>query len=341
MSDSGNEHFVPITEEQQPTLGDPLPQDLYVLLPKAGKYIRLAIAGNIWDESHTKMLSKHSDPQIYVKSDDPTLSDSEINKIVVNEVKKEMNPIPDEVLKFNSDLAEDVQEIFRFMADPDDGDPAQTLSAMEMISDKVLDKVAPDVENLREVLLADAKYLHIMTDTAAITSLAIFVAMSHGFTSRKVFRDISLAVLLMDAPLAELDPGTVMKNYANSDDLSEEDKKKVREHPQVAHDTVQKHLPGIHGTIRQMVLNHHELYNGKGYPRGIRSETLPPINRSLALAVDLFEVMKREYLDGMEIDIPTALEVLKEDDVEAHLRRHNRKFVTDTFKFATELQGEK
>lgn len=340
MTESGDAHFVPITEEQRPVEGDPLPQDLYVLLPKAGKYIRLAIAGDIWDQSRADMLSKHSDPQIYIKSDDPQLTDTEINKIVVDEIKKESNPVSEEILRFNSDLAEDVQEIFRFMADPDSGDPAQTLSAMEMISDKILDKVAPDVENLRDVLMGDAKYIHIMSDTSAITSLAIFVAMSHGFTSRKVYRDISLAVLLMDAPLADLDPGAVMKNYANSDDLSEEEKAKIKKHPQVAHDTVQQHLPGVHSTIRQMILNHHELYNGKGYPRGIRSETLPPINRSLALAVDLFEVMKREHLDGMEIDIPMALEVLKEDDVEAHLRRHNRKFVTDTYNFATTVSEE-
>ena len=55
--------------------------------------------------------------------------------------------------------------------------------------------------------------------------------------------------------------------------------------------------------IYQAVLSHHERYDGKGYPRGLKGEDIPLLGRILAVC-DSFDAMttKRTYKEAMSID---------------------------------------
>jgi len=63
---------------------------------------------------------------------------------------------------------------------------------------------------------------------------------------------------------------------------------------------------------RDVVLNHHEKYNGQGYPRGLAGETIPLAARIFAV-VDVFDALtsKRPYKDAMPLE--RALGILRQD----------------------------
>ena len=61
-------------------------------------------------------------------------------------------------------------------------------------------------------------------------------------------------------------------------------------------------LPNMNYVI-PAVLSHHERYDGKGYPRGLKGEDIPQLGRILA-ECDSFDAMptKRTYKEAMSID---------------------------------------
>jgi HD-GYP domain-containing protein (c-di-GMP phosphodiesterase class II) len=310
------------------------------------------------------MLSNHTDTQLYFKSSDAkdsqdsfkdAFSDANdadaddvdaIDESKFNTGDTILNPeklasvenlkveVPEDVRIFKAEVEKELKSIFVFLADPQAKDSDTTLKSMELLTDKVLKVVAPDVDDLRGSILKNSKYLMVMADSAAITSIAVLLAMAHGFDSKKIFRDLSTAILLMDTALAEVPEEMVLRYYRDRESLDQSELELIKAHPQKAFQAVSKKLKALPESVLQLILNHHENYNATGYPRGLRNEQLPPIIRSLNLAVNVFEIMKRETLKGNNgMDLLKALEELKELDVEAHKRKHNQNLVNKAIRY--------
>lgn len=322
MSPLPTSGYSPLGEDDLPQIGTTLSFDIFIKLPNAGRYIRYACAGDVWDERQDTIVRTHSDPTLYR------------NETVGREATTET---PSEIQVLNDTVGKDLKEIFHFLGSQDEEDIPRTIEAMEELSQKIIAVVAPDVENLKENILQQAKYIMVMTDAAAITSIATLIALSHGFDSRKIFRDLSMAILLMDGPLADISEDKIFAYYRDRSSIPGLEWEEIRRHPARAHEVVSSRLKSIPDTILQLILNHHELYNGQGYPRKLRNEGLPPIVRSLALSVDVFEIMKREHLNGQTLNLLDALEELRQPNVEAHLRRHNQKLVQQAVQY---IRGE-
>ena len=83
--------------------------------------------------------------------------------------------------------------------------------------------------------------------------------------------------------------------------LTEEEFNIIKQHPQKGHDILNqiKNLDNI----KPIVLHHHERYDGKGYPRGIKGENIPIEGRCLGI-VDAFDAMitDRPYRKGLSIE---------------------------------------
>jgi signal transduction histidine kinase/response regulator RpfG family c-di-GMP phosphodiesterase len=73
-----------------------------------------------------------------------------------------------------------------------------------------------------------------------------------------------------------------------SDALSDEDRREVERHPEFGAELLQP-LETV-GVVREVVLSHHEWWDGTGYPRGLRGEEIPIGGRILAV-VDAYESM--------------------------------------------------
>ena len=75
----------------------------------------------------------------------------------------------------------------------------------------------------------------------------------------------------------------------------------VREHPQIGADII-KEIPFLE-KASTLVLHHHERYDGKGYPDGLKGEDIPMGARLLAVA-DTFDTMTtdRAYRSALPVD---------------------------------------
>jgi HD-GYP domain-containing protein (c-di-GMP phosphodiesterase class II) len=83
--------------------------------------------------------------------------------------------------------------------------------------------------------------------------------------------------------------------------LSESEVNIIREHPVIGA-TLLKKIQFL-GKAGELVLHHHERYDGKGYPAGLKGESIPLGARIIAVA-DSFDTMTtdRSYRPAMTVD---------------------------------------
>jgi len=92
-------------------------------------------------------------------------------------------------------------------------------------------------------------------------------------------------------------------------DLSSREMRSLREHPVLGARIL--HPLAIFGEIEPLVLHHHELYDGSGYPDGLKGEEIPLGARILCVC-DAFETMLSGRSRMRRLDLETALTQLLE-----------------------------
>jgi HD-GYP domain-containing protein (c-di-GMP phosphodiesterase class II) len=84
--------------------------------------------------------------------------------------------------------------------------------------------------------------------------------------------------------------------------LTPAERRAVTTHPRRGADVLQP-LAGFYPDLETGVLSHHERWNGKGYPRGLKGRRIPLAARIVAIA-DTFDAVthRRQYSDGRSVE---------------------------------------
>ncbi|PLR70447.1 diguanylate cyclase [Bacillus sp. UMB0728] len=85
--------------------------------------------------------------------------------------------------------------------------------------------------------------------------------------------------------------------------LTKEEYELIKAHPKIGYEII-KHVESFHKNgVLDIVLYHHERYDGKGYPSGLKGSEIPLVARIVAIA-DTFDAMtsKRIYRQGLDLE---------------------------------------
>lgn len=308
-------HFTKFTLDQAPFDSRfRAKKNLYIFLPWANLYgIFIRQGEKVSDEKKAKLL-KHRDPFVYIddrdmSSIDPTQPGSQL-----------------------AAQAEVVKNIVKSL-ESGDFNPAEIISKIEGASEDAVRDFAVDPLAAKKALLKLAPVVADMEDSAGLLIIAMLFCIANSFNSMSSLKDISQAIMLMDMDLEDLTPDERKSYYLDKPNWQDPLKTKIHNHPSISTQKMQDKLPKISESVLMLIRNHHEIYSGKGFPKGVRTETIPPMARILSLAVDVFESIKKASLNEQIIGFYDALLDFKNEKVEGHLRRHNRKLVDDTIKF--------
>jgi len=98
-------------------------------------------------------------------------------------------------------------------------------------------------------------------------------------------------MMMLAAPLHDVGKlGVPSEILRKREKLSAPDWERVRRHPQLGADIIGEHDDLLLKLARQIALTHHERWDGRGYPHGLKGETIPWPGRVMAV-VDAFESM--------------------------------------------------
>lgn len=82
----------------------------------------------------------------------------------------------------------------------------------------------------------------------------------------------------------------------------------MRQHPKIGYDIIGEHDSELLQVAAEIALSHHEKWNGKGYPKGLKGEDIPLSGRIIAVA-DVFDALtsKRPYKEAWPVEKAIAL----------------------------------
>jgi putative nucleotidyltransferase with HDIG domain len=112
----------------------------------------------------------------------------------------------------------------------------------------------------------------------AVAAYAGLLARAMGIGEARFLRDLERGALLHDIGKSTV-PEPILEKAAPLDDLEREI---IREHPVVGFRMLEEF--GFLRPAAEIVLCHHERYDGRGYPAGLRGDCIPPGARILAVA---------------------------------------------------------
>lgn len=122
--------------------------------------------------------------------------------------------------------------------------------------------------------------------------------------SPKEMDELSLLTLLHDIGKASI-PSDLLQR---ENELSPEERKELRRHPEIGYRIAQA-TPELTG-VAELILAHHERWDGTGYPQGLKGEAIPRACRILALA-KAFDDMRTGRGGQQAVGVETALGALR------------------------------
>jgi len=94
--------------------------------------------------------------------------------------------------------------------------------------------------------------------------------------------------------------------------LDDEEWALMRQHPGIGAEIIGEHDSALLKMAREIAITHHEKYNGKGYPNGLKGDEIPFVARIVAIA-DVFDALttERPYKKAWTID--DAVKLIEEE----------------------------
>ncbi|MBP3953363.1 HD-GYP domain-containing protein [Bacillus suaedae] len=94
--------------------------------------------------------------------------------------------------------------------------------------------------------------------------------------------------------------------------LTDEEYNSIKTHPEIGYDII-KHVSNFYENgVLDIVLYHHERYDGKGYPKGLKGNEIPLVARIVAVA-DTFDAMISKRVYRNEFDLNHTLEEISKN----------------------------
>jgi diguanylate cyclase (GGDEF)-like protein/putative nucleotidyltransferase with HDIG domain len=142
----------------------------------------------------------------------------------------------------------------------------------------------------------DAKDHYTYGHSSNVSELSVALARNAGFDESQI-EIVKNAGLLHDIGKVGI-PESVLSKPGF---LTEEEYEIMKGHV-VQSVNIIKHIPNLIDTV-PVVISHHERYDGKGYPRGIKGENIPVLGRIICIA-DSFDAMTtdRPYRKGLSLE---------------------------------------
>lgn len=125
--------------------------------------------------------------------------------------------------------------------------------------------------------LLEEKDVYTAEHSYSVKQLSIMLAYEAGLSEKEIW-NIGAAASLHDIGKIRISDSIINKPSK----LTEEEYQQIKNHPVYSHEILSG-LPTF-SQIKDIVLYHHERYDGKGYPEGLRGEEIPLGARIIALA---------------------------------------------------------
>ncbi|RYZ94311.1 MAG: HD domain-containing protein, partial [Proteobacteria bacterium] len=166
------------------------------------------------------------------------------------------------------------------------GDEARSegLKRCKEIADEILG-VAAQNSNIYDEILALRNSQEDIEHSVIVGTVAVMFGLSIGFTDEQMLGDLTIAAIFHDIGLVRVKPEVMAKKEAA---WSTADRKEYERHVLNSAEILKESGTDFHPRVFRMVEEHHENYDGSGFPKGLRGAQVDETSQVLHLA-NLFD----------------------------------------------------
>ena len=124
-----------------------------------------------------------------------------------------------------------------------------------------------------------------------VASLAVLLTFGIGYSRQQILSDIAMAAVLHDIGLARLSP-KVIQHAHDVLHVSMEDRELLYKHPEVSIEILEEKKIPVSDTTKLIIRQHHEQFNGSGYPLGLRGFHINELSQVMRVADELDQVFQ-------------------------------------------------
>jgi len=257
--------------------------------------------GVVLNESLIKRVEENNVLSVYI---DDEYSDQEINDIIKPEVRQKT------VLAIKETFENIERSNLRAKNSDLNLNKRLLVTGMEKYMDnlKHMSKfIVEEMTSNRNIMinLVDIKNIDTYTYQHSLNTAILSLILGIELKLRKDdLYPLFFGALMHDIGKAFL-PKSVVNKRGN---YSEEEMIKIKEHTQLGYDYLKEHY-GVNSASKVVALQHHEKFDGTGYPRGMSGEHIHRFSRIVAIA-DCYDAMTSDTPNSMALPPNEAIEYI-------------------------------
>lgn len=176
-------------------------------------------------------------------------------------------------------------------------------SAAKMVANALVDELCRNHGALINFIDMRARNDYLFGHSVNVCILAIMTGISMGYDELKL-RDLGVGALLHDVGKLQVDQEIINKNGR----LTQDEIQNIKKHPLFGFDILRKN-PDISLSSAHCAFQHHERYDGSGYPRGLAGKEIFQNAHIVAIA-DVFDALTADNTYRPAVSVYEALSII-------------------------------
>ncbi|MBI4925495.1 MAG: HD domain-containing protein [Bdellovibrio sp.] len=246
-------------------VGEPLPSAVYIYIDL--HYIAFRLKGDVFDREVYERLELRRVNNLYILINDQQKFKDWKDIFLA---KKESSSANKGLVKAKKELSRTALDIFS--TDHPNEVVKKTLLASKKVAEEIMK--AP----LATMALTQLQSFsnNIANHSSNVSILSTYLALHMGYSHLPILQNVASGGLLHDIGK--------LKVKINQDDSQEVSDKKMQSHPLLGSDFLQAQDPNVSLEILLIVSQHHEFFDGTGYPRRLRGNAIYDLAKIVTIA---------------------------------------------------------
>lgn len=174
---------------------------------------------------------------------------------------------------------------------------SEQVAAISDLINHIIHELSGNRDALYQIMQIGTVDQYTYRHSVDVAILAMLIGRAMGLDDKKI-KCLGFGGILHDIGKAHVNHGILVKNG----DLLPDEWEEMKKHPVYGYNVL-RDVISLHGSIKQMVLYHHERLDGTGYPNGLQGDEISELVRIISVS-DIFNALgsNRHYRKSMTPD---------------------------------------
>ena len=289
--------FIPVSTKFISSHKGPLPFDVYVERSD-GKFTAIYKKNASHDDKQISRYERNNVKFLFINRDDK--GDLESFLINLNDISKYDKMQVLEIVRTGLELNYEHLDL----------DNEELTTNLELATANVKNSIyllENDVQMALEIFKALATNSKLLKHSYMVSLFSVVLAKQLGMNSSRVLLSIGLGGLLHDIGQTRIDEKIFTKNTLTPKEWDE-----IKDHPQLGL-KILDHSKCINSEVRTIIIQHHEQFNGRGYPNRLHNNQIFPLAKIVSITDGFCSLVSLTSYRNTNKTAKEAIEILNDD----------------------------